>query len=370
MARVVNMPFLLLAIGFLCLGGCLLGFNAAANRTRPLTLPDTVKIQALTAADCASVEATQFVSGLEGTGIQVAFQQEPDVNTLGTQEISLVFSLNNEICTASTSLYRYHLEETVTVKLGQEETVDIRDFLQDETLEANFVGQGPSDIAEGSAGVFDLKILCGGLEYPVTYVITEEIAPTGVGKTVTVEAGSVPEPSVFAEKIEDHSQVTVTYKEQPTFITMGTEKVTLVLTDAFGNTSEVEAEAQVVPAANGPQFTGLSDLYVQLGSPVSYRTGVTATDKQDGDLTFTVDPGQYGHQNPRPLHSLLQCGGCGRQSADCTSDRGGGKCYLTGGAPKCAGGVKSNHYARYEPGRENLCSIPLCPMECSLCGQL
>ena len=291
MARVVNMPFLLLAIGFLCLGGCLLGFNAAANRTRPLTLPDTVKIQALTAADCASVEATQFVSGLEGTGIQVAFQQEPDANTLGTQEISLVFSLNNEVCTASTSLYRYHLEETVTVKLGQEETVDIRDFLQDETLEANFVGQGPSDIAEGSAGVFDLKILCGGLEYPVTYVITEEIAPTGVGKTVTVEAGSVPEPSVFAEKIKDHSQVTVTYKEQPTFITMGTEKVTLVLTDAFGNTSEVEAEAQVVPAANGPQFTGLSDLYVQLGSPVSYRTGVTATDKQDGELTFTVDPG-------------------------------------------------------------------------------
>lgn len=290
-AWVISMPFLLLAAGIICIFVCVLGFDATAHRSQPLTLPETLKVQSLSVADCVSVEATQFVSGLDGTGIEVRFGQEPDANTLGAQEISLVFTLDNHACTVTTGLYRYHLEQTVTVKLGGEETVSVRDFLPDESIQAVFVGQSPSEITKGSCGVFNLKIHCGGREYPVTYCITEEIAPVGTGKTVTVEAGTIPEPSSFVEKIEDHTQVTVTYKQQPSFITMGTEKVTLVLTDAFGNTSEVEAEAQVVPAANGPQFAGLSDLYVPLGSPVSYRTGVTVTDKQDGNLTFTVDPG-------------------------------------------------------------------------------
>ena len=32
-----------------------------------------------------------------------------------------------------------------------------------------------------------------------------------------------------------------------------------------------------------------ADLYLELGTPVSYKAGVTVTDAQDGELTFTVD---------------------------------------------------------------------------------
>lgn len=229
--------------------------------------------------------------GLEGTGIQVAFYQEPKEDILGSQEVTLVFKRENETCTATAQLYRFHLEQSVTVKLGEEAGGDMRSFIPNENLDAVFVGQSPSDIPKNFCGTYNLKIRCDGQEYPVTYTVTEEIPPVGVGKKVTVEAGIIPDPSFFVEKIEDHSKVTVTYKQRPAFSTLGTEKVTLVLTDAFGNTSESEAEATVVPAANGPQFTGLSDLYVELGSAVAYRTGVTATDKQDGELTFAVDPG-------------------------------------------------------------------------------
>lgn len=289
--RFIARPFFLIIIGILCVFGCVLGFNVAAHHSQPLTLPDSVKVQSVYCADSLPIQAADFVAGLEKTGIQVSFAQEPVENVLGSQEVTLVFERGNEICTATASLYRFHLEQAVTVKLGEEAAVDMRSFIPDESLEAVFVGQSPSDIPKDFCGTYNLKIRCDGREYPVTYTVTEEIPPVGIGKEVTVEAGTIPDPSCFVEKIEDHSQVTVTYKQQPTLITVGTEKVTLVLTDAFGNTSEVEAEANIVPAVNGPQFTGLSDLYVELGSSISYRTGVTATDKQDGNLAFTVDPG-------------------------------------------------------------------------------
>ena len=288
----VLLPALLIILGILCVVICGLGFYAAAHYLQPLTLPDSVQIQPLTAADQLSLQASDFVLGLEDTGIQVSFGKEYDPNRLGQQEVSLVFTRGNEICTQTASLYRFRLEPSWIVKLGQESGVDVRDFVPDETVTASFV----TSLEEGKSGTFTLQLLCGDREYEVECVVTEDIPPRGEGKEVTVEAGTIPEPSVFVDKIVDHTTVRVTYKQPQSFIHTGRHSLVLVLTDLFGNTAEVEATANVIPAANGPQFSGLETLYLELGTAVSYRTGVTATDAQDGTLSFTVDSNGFNSQ--------------------------------------------------------------------------
>lgn len=260
----------------------------------PLMLPDYVTVKELTVADQEDLQASQLVHGLEETGISVSFGQDPDEKQLGAQEITLVFTRGLKSCTQKVQLYRFHLESVVTVQLGEETEVTGRSFVPDENVEAILL----TPLEEGACGIFPLRIRCGDREYEVQCAVKEDIPPTGVGKEVTVEAGTVPQASELVTDIQDHTQVTVTYREQPELIQLGKHTLTLVLTDLFGNTSEVEATVNVIPAVNGPQFTGLDTIYLELGESVSYKTGVTATDEQDGQLSFTVDPGEFDGQTP------------------------------------------------------------------------
>lgn len=279
----------------LCLGILLvlaLGVTAYApsQMTRPLTLPESVTIQSVIAPAQTQVQAEDFVQGLENTGIQVDVAYDPQ--KLGQQEAVLTFSRKNEKCIWEAPLYLFHLEPSLTFSQGEEIQLDIRDYVSDENIEAEFVTVPEA----GACGIFDLQVLCAGKEYTVQYIVSETVAPKGTGKEVTVEADTIPDASAFVENIVDDTPVTVSYKEEPLFVVAGQQKLTLVLTDVFGNTSEVAATANVVPASDGPRFEGLEPVYMQVGSAISYKAGVTATDKQDGTLTFTVDPGDFDNE--------------------------------------------------------------------------
>ena len=290
--RVGVLTVLLVMLCILIAGICGLGFYAVEHALQPLNLADSVQIRPLTVADQFPLQASDFVLGLEDTGIRVSFGKEYDPNALGQQEVTLIFTRGNEICTQTASLYRFHMEPSLTVKQGEETDVDIRDYVPDETVEASFL-TAPE---KGKCGIFTLQLLCAGREYEVQCTVTEDIPPRGEGKEVMVEAGTVPEPSVFVDKIVDDTEVTVTYKEVPSFIRAEKQSVVLVLTDLFGNTAEVEATAKVVPAVNGPHFAGLETIYLALGATVSYRTGVTVTDAQDGVLSFQVATNGFNSQ--------------------------------------------------------------------------
>lgn len=269
--------------------------DPSTGMTPILRLPEAVELKPLTLPSGEVIEAAELVAGLDGTGIDVDFVMEPSPEVVGQQKVDLLFSMDGAECTRTVALTRFQMVREITAKLGS--TVpSIRDFIPNRNINANFKGDSPASLPEDSCGSHELIIECDGRTYPVTYLVTEDIPPEAVGLTVKVEAGSVPEPKTFVDQIVDHSEVTVTYAETPNLSTLGTSDVTLVLTDAFGNTSQVTATAEVVPSENGPQFTGLEELHVQIGSTISYKSGVTAKDPQDGKLTFTVDPGNVDNK--------------------------------------------------------------------------
>ncbi len=273
---------------------CALCVCAAVVFFRPLILPDTVQIQTVTLSDMEQPSAADFVAGLENTDIWVSFEKEYDAEKLGWQEVSLRFHRGYRSCVVTAQLYRFHIEPELTVQLGQESAVTIRDFVPDTTISAELV----TSLTEGACGLFLVQLRCEERLYTVQCTVTEDIPPKGVGKEVVAEAGKIPDPSIFVEQIEDHTAVTVTYKEPQQFILAGRHKLTLVLTDLFGNTTEIEAAVNVIPAVNGPQFTGMTTLYLELGAAVAYKADVTATDAQDGILTFTVDPNGLDTKTP------------------------------------------------------------------------
>ena len=180
--------------------------------------------------------------------------------------------------------------------MGSGDIPDIRDFIPNPNIDASFKGSSPADLPEDSCGRHALVIECDGREYDVTYLVTEDIPPVAVGLTVTAEVGSLPEPEALVDQIFDHSAVTVHYAELPEMITIGMKEVILVLTDEFGNQTQVSAVIEVVPAEKGPHFEGLDELHIQVGGTISYKTGVSATDPQDGELIFSVEAGDVDNK--------------------------------------------------------------------------
>ena len=267
------------------------GFDTTAGIPHKLRLPDTVSLKSLTVAQGIGVSAEEFVSGLEGTDIEVAFVQEPSVDALGTQTLELQLTRGAGSCTQTVELTRFRLVNEFTAELGDGNIPTIRSFVPDPAVSANFVGTSPDAIPEDMCGKHQLIIRCDDRDYMVTYLRTEDIPPQAVGLKVTTQVGVLPAPETLVDEIVDHSEVTATYAQEPQMTVLGEQEVVMQLTDTFGNSSQVTATVEVVPNENGPQFKGLEELTIQVGDTISYKAGVSVTDPQDGELTFTVDPG-------------------------------------------------------------------------------
>ena len=260
------------------------------QKVTELELPESVRIENAILADVAQPAAGDFVSGLDGTGITVSFESEPQM-TVGEQKVTLVFTKGSAQCMRRATLYLFHLEQRVAVIMGQQ-APDIRAFVADEHIAAEFVGTTPEQVPQDQCGDVQLTVRCAGRDYTVVYAVEERIPPEATAQRVETQTGILPDPASLVTDIRDHSAVTVTYQQEPNLTVVGSVNVTLLLTDAYGNTATVESVIDVIPRADAPHFQGVEDLYIQLGNTVAYRTGVTAVDSEDGEVMFTVDAAQ------------------------------------------------------------------------------
>lgn len=261
-----------------------------AEQVTELQLPEQVQLRDVVLADTVQPKPEDFVTGLEGTEITVSFETVPD-STVGKQTVTLKFTAGSAVCTRQSTLQVFHLEQTVSGIMGQTERPDIRDYVAEKSVDAAFVGLTPEQIPSDQCGKIKLTIACAGREYEVIYSIEERIAPQGTAVRVETESGKLPDPATLVTDIVDHSEVTVTYLQEPDLSMVGSVAATVVLTDAYGNTTNLETVIDVIPAAGAPYFKGLRTLYVRLGCSATYKTGVKALDEQDGEVNFTVNAG-------------------------------------------------------------------------------
>lgn len=260
--------------------------STAPSLTEGLVLPDSVHFPEpyLTGA----VTLDDLVEGLPDT-ITAAFVTLPDAPAPGWNPVSIRFEDRSQYCVADTRFYCFAVRDTVSVDMNDDRNVTIGEFVPDAQVPAQFVGMDPQQVDRRVPGKVALKIDCDGREYDVTLDVRDNLAPTGTGVSATIEALKPFEPADFVEDIQDHTDVTVTFAEEVDLTVVGKHTVKLLLTDAYGNTTIVESTVEVTPARLVPEFTGLKTIYIQVGDSISYKSGVTCVDPQDGELSFSVD---------------------------------------------------------------------------------
>ena len=139
-------------------------------------------------------------------------------------------------------------------------------------------------------GVYDVMLTCDGEEYSAKIRVVDTIAPTAQVQDIN-SLGRVPEAADFVVSVNDATEVSIRYLTEPDKTKDGDQTVTLVLTDAAGNTTQLQAQLTLTIDREAPVISGVADKIVYLGESVSYMSGVTVSDDLDPQPSLEVDRG-------------------------------------------------------------------------------
>lgn len=185
-----------------------------------------------------------------------------------------------------------YINTNVTVEAGSVDAITPELFIKDTAVQAEFVTDLES-IDPKTTGVYDVnvRINAGGTELDCVSRLTlaDTTPPAATPADVETELGGSANAEQFVTGITDVSAVTVAFKTQPDFSKAGQFPVTVILTDAAGNSSELTATLTVKPDEIPPVIHGVIDREIYLGDTISYKSGVTVTDDLDPNPTLTVD---------------------------------------------------------------------------------
>lgn len=202
----------------------------------------------------------------------------------------LVFALA-ALVLAAMLLMPGNIHTKLTVEAGRD-TISANEFRkEDKGIDAQFV----SDIFAidlDTIGEYPVQVQYKNKTYDCTVVVEDTIAPQAKVHNVSIFSNQPLAAEDFVTNIIDASPVTVSLKEQPDLTTEAQMLVTVVLTDAAGNTAEYEAVLTVFVDNGHPQLAGIAPLSVFLGTEPDYLAGVTAMDDRDLDLEIQVDKSQ------------------------------------------------------------------------------
>ncbi|MBP1754254.1 MAG: hypothetical protein H6Q59_652 [Firmicutes bacterium] len=220
---------------------------------------------------------------------KVSFREIPDTTKPGVQEVTIIVEYNGKNrVEKSAKLMVLDMKSSVTTEAGSKINITMDDFMNSTDYEASFITNIQTlDVSQPSTHPIELSI--NGKIVTAYIEVVDTTAPKATVKDQKCWVGEEVEAMDFVDKIEDISDVTVSYKAEPDFNRNGEQKLTLVLTDSAGNITQLPATLTVEKDTQAPEFQGILDKTVTIGETISYKKGVTVTDNKDKELSYSVD---------------------------------------------------------------------------------
>ncbi len=253
----------------------------------------------VTALKGEAVQAADFVEKVEdATPVTVEFTEIPDTSRAGEQKVTLILmdtSGNSSRLTAMLTIL--DVNSKVRVEAGTDAVVLPEDFLEHDNYDISFVTDVNSlDFSRPTTHEIqievDNRILTSYIE------VVDTTPPTGRAVNRVTWMNEPLEAISFVTDVSDLSGVQFSFREKPDFSIEGDQEVSILLTDSFGNTSELNAVLTVKRDSEPPVFSGIRDKTVYEGEGVAYKKNVTATDNKDGNVEFQVDSSKVKLKTP------------------------------------------------------------------------
>lgn len=137
-------------------------------------------------------------------------------------------------------------------------------------------------------GVYQVTLTSDGKEYTSAIRVQDTVAPVAEVQEINA-LGHIPEAKDFVVSYQDATEVTISYLTEPDKTKDGDQMLTIVLTDAAGNTAQYQTKLTLTIDREAPVISGVTDRIVYLGETVSYLSGITVSDDMDPEPAIEVD---------------------------------------------------------------------------------
>ncbi len=160
-------------------------------------------------------------------------------------------------------------------------TISVYDFLKSDKVAASFA-EDSDPILTNVAGTYNLRIKLGLFTHSATLTLVDTEAPVGDVHDVTLEIGQTCLAEDFFISYSDITSVTVEFATTPDFDLIGSQDITLALTDDAGNQSTYTATLTIIPE--------YIHVYVDINDGYIDESIFTSSDiPQDATITFVTD---------------------------------------------------------------------------------
>lgn len=236
-----------------------------------------------------SCGAEAFVKEIEdATTVSVRFVADPDFEKGGVQPVSVELSdiAGNTTVVESTLSISPVLKELIWEAGSGYPTAD--DF----TLTGDVTELLTTELDTTKVSVQNVTLLVDGEVYESVLNVVDTVAPTVQVQNLTGFTNLAIPADRFVVSVEDATEVTVNYEQEPDFSVSGTVNVTLVFADEGNNLTTAEAELTLEEDTEPPVIAGARDITYIMGTTISYRKNIILTDNCEEGLQLSVDSSQ------------------------------------------------------------------------------
>lgn len=184
----------------------------------------------------------------------------------------------------------------VTVEAGTTD-LKVETFLKKKNAKAEFVTD-MSKLDLGHVGEQNVVLKVKNKERTCRMTVQDTIAPKAEAVTETVNVDGTLKPEELVKNIEDSTDVTCTFKEEPDLSEAGSVEAVVILNDEGGNTAEVTAKIKVMVDKEAPKIEDAAPLTAFVGDTISYKANVKVTDNCDKKIKLEVDNSDVDPENP------------------------------------------------------------------------
>lgn len=246
---------------------------------------ETVKVSLEIGKEC---EAEDFVGKItDATAVGVSYARPPDFSKAGAQRVDILLTdAGGNQTEMAAELFVSRVVEELTVEAGSMPPSP-KDFVI-EGEEASFITM-ISNFDYAVPGEQEVKLRVDGMEYAAIMRIVDTVPPRLQVKDVQSFTKVPRKPEDFVETVEDVTEVSLTFRDEPDITAAGEQTVAVAATDRGGNEVVKEARLILEPDTEMPVIEGVKDLIVYEGDTIAYKKNVTVTDNCPEGLNLTVD---------------------------------------------------------------------------------
>ncbi len=253
------------------------------------TIPPEAQARQVRTQIGEACEAEEFVWNLkDATAVTVSYLTEPDFSKPGLQSVEVLLEdLGHNQTILKGEMLVTQVVEYVAVEAGAG-APGLEEFViggQD----AEFATDIINEIDYTKLGRHEIQVRSEGEIYSVTLEVVDTIPPAAEVHDVTGYALAPRSAEEFVTSVEDVTEVTVAFVEEPDLTKIGSQEVTVRFTDAANNETLLKAMLTLEEDTEAPVIKGAADISVFVGDAVSYRKNVTISDNCPEGCELLVD---------------------------------------------------------------------------------